>query len=166
MKRSGKRVENKIERKTIEKDRRIRMKGLCFKLVSLIPDHHFKATKALLSHRDQLEEAAAYIKILRERIEELQRRKREALMKSGVSNNGVENAANMELPIVTINDLGCDNLEVVLISGLNKKVKLHQIISILEDGGAQVVTVNISTVGHKIFHTLHSQVINYSPVWN
>lgn len=113
-----------------------------------------------MSHQDQLEQAAAYIKIMRGRIEELERRKREAMMKNI---NGVKiNAANMgelsELPILKIKDLGCD-LEVVLISGLNKKFMLHQVISIVEDGGAQVVSVNLATVGDKIFHTLLAQVM-------
>lgn len=48
MNRSGKNVESKIERKIIEKDRRIMMKSLCFKLVSLIPNHHFKTPKVLI----------------------------------------------------------------------------------------------------------------------
>ncbi|XP_057772712.1 transcription factor bHLH162-like [Salvia miltiorrhiza] len=161
MKRSGKSVANKIERKIIEKNRRIRMKGLCFKLVSLIPDHIFKTAKEFSSHLDQLEQAAAYIKILRGRIEELERRKREAMMKMATNSNGLKNAANMgeisELPILKIKDLGCD-LEVLLISGLKKKFTLHQIITILEDGGAQVVSLNLATVGDKIFHTLLAKV--------
>ncbi|KAL0285198.1 UNVERIFIED_CONTAM: Transcription factor [Sesamum angustifolium] len=35
---------------------------------------------------------------------------------------------------------------------------LHQIISILEQEGAEVVNVNFSNIGDQIFHTIHAQV--------
>lgn len=36
------------DRKTVERNRRIHMKGLCFKLASLIPSHHFKHSKVII----------------------------------------------------------------------------------------------------------------------
>ncbi|KAK6153309.1 hypothetical protein DH2020_012948 [Rehmannia glutinosa] len=151
---------SKLDRKTIEKNRRIQMKGLCFKLVSLIPDDHFKPPKDFLSQQDQLEQATGYIKLLRERIEELRRKKTRALMNNDATNNGTKNDVTMEgskLPILKIRDLN-SSLEVVLISGIWKKLRLDQVISIIEEGGAQVVTVSLSNIGDKIFHTIHAQV--------
>ncbi|KAI3472779.1 hypothetical protein Pfo_031094 [Paulownia fortunei] len=160
MKRGESSSGNKLERKTIEKNRRIRMKGLCYKLVSLIPADHFNPPKEFLSQQDQLEQAAGYIKLLRERIEELRRRKTKALRNTDSTIDITRNAVTMSgsnLPILKIRDLN-SSLEVVLISGLRKNFMLHQVISILEEEGALVVSVSLSTIGDKIFHTLHAQV--------
>ena len=48
MKRTRSDSTNKLERKTIEKNRRIRMKSLSFKLVSIIPDRHFSQPKVCI----------------------------------------------------------------------------------------------------------------------
>ncbi|KAI3464067.1 hypothetical protein Pfo_020730 [Paulownia fortunei] len=160
MKRGETSLGNKLERQAIEKNRRIEMKELCFKLVSLIPADHFKPAKEFLSEQDQLEQAAGYIKLLRERIEELRRRKTQLLINTDSMIDVTNNAVTMSgsnLPILEIRDLN-SSLEVVLISGLRKNFMLHQVISILEEEGAQVVTVSLSTIGDKIFHTLHAQV--------
>lgn len=37
--------EKKLDRKTVERNRRIHMKGLCFKLTSLVPLQHFQPSK-------------------------------------------------------------------------------------------------------------------------
>ncbi|KAF5933285.1 hypothetical protein HYC85_029456 [Camellia sinensis] len=37
----------KLDRKTVERNRRIHMKALCVKLTSLIPPNHFKPSKVL-----------------------------------------------------------------------------------------------------------------------
>ncbi|KAI3454514.1 hypothetical protein Pfo_011177 [Paulownia fortunei] len=153
---------NKLERKTIEKNRRTHMKGLCFKLVSLIPPQHFKPSKEFLSQLDQLEQAAAYIQQLTARVEEL-RRKTQALRRTGDATNDSPTKgppiiiSNLDLPVLKIRDLG-SCLEVILISGLRKNFMLHQVISILEEEGAEVVTATLSNTDDKIFHTLHAQV--------
>jgi hypothetical protein len=36
---------SKLDRKTVEKNRRVHMKDLCFKLASLVPHHFFKPSK-------------------------------------------------------------------------------------------------------------------------
>ncbi|KAJ6868909.1 hypothetical protein NC651_033871 [Populus alba x Populus x berolinensis] len=64
---------SKLDRKTVEKNRRVHMKDLCFKLASLVPHHFFKPSKDMLSQQDQLELAACYIKQMRERVEKLKR---------------------------------------------------------------------------------------------
>ncbi|KAL8547488.1 hypothetical protein ACS0TY_006997 [Phlomoides rotata] len=155
-------VPNKLERKIIEKNRREQMKDLCFKLVSLIPPQHSKKQKKFMSQQDQVGEAVAYIKILGERVEELRRRKVEAAAAAGTKDGGGAainlGEPNPKLPILEINELGSDHLKVVLISGANKKFMVHQIICIIEEEGAEVISVSISTIGDKIFHTLHAQV--------
>ncbi|KAK4427148.1 Transcription factor [Sesamum alatum] len=152
----------KLERKTIEKNRRVRMKNLCCKLVSLIPDHHFKQPKESLSLQDQVEQSTSYIKGLSGRVEELRGRKTQGVMMSSAdpttsnkTSTGIMGGS--KLPVLEIRELG-SNLEVVLISGLCKNFMLHQVISILEQEGAEVVSVNFSNIDGQIIHTIHAQV--------
>ncbi|KAL2515832.1 basic helix-loop-helix (bHLH) DNA-binding superfamily protein [Forsythia ovata] len=150
---------NKMDRKTIERNRRILMKDLCFKLTSLIPPQHSKAAKEHLSQLDLFDQAASYIKQLRERIEELKKRKSLlALSTADETNNSIKNSViGLKLPILRFRELGC-SFEVVLISGHKKKFMLYQVISILEGGGAEVVTANLSNIGDNVFLTLHAKV--------
>ncbi|KAG4929933.1 hypothetical protein JHK86_046894 [Glycine max] len=147
----------KLDRKTIERNRRIHMKSLCFKLVSTIPSNYLKTSKDMLSQQDQLHLAATYIKHLRERIEKLKGEKEKAMnmmMMSNQSNNRIFNTGS-ELPLLEIKDLG-SGIEVMLISGLNKNFMLYEVISVLEEEGAEVVAANFSTVADKIF--LHVKI--------
>ncbi|KAL2492717.1 basic helix-loop-helix (bHLH) DNA-binding superfamily protein [Abeliophyllum distichum] len=150
---------NKMDRKTIERNRRILMKDLCFKLTSLIPPQHSKPAKELISQLDQLDQATSYIKQLRERMEELKRRKRLlAVSTADETNNSIPNSViGLKLPILRFRDLGC-TFEVVLISGHKKRFMLCQVISILEGGGTEVVTASLSNIGDNVFLTLDAQV--------
>ncbi|XP_020227946.1 transcription factor bHLH168 [Cajanus cajan] len=149
---------SKLDRKTIEKNRRIHMKALCFKLVSTIPSKYLKPTKDMLSQQDQLDLAATYIKHLRERIEKLKGEKEQAMnmMRSNQNNNKIFNIG-LELPLLNIQYFD-SGIEVMLISGLNKNFMLYEVISVLEEEGAEVVSANFSTVADKIVYTLHAQV--------
>ncbi|XVF50307.1 hypothetical protein PTKIN_Ptkin04bG0086100 [Pterospermum kingtungense] len=149
---------SKADRKTIERQRRVHMKALCLKLASLIPRHRFKPSKEIVSQLDQLDLAAAYIKHLRERLEKLKEIK-DQLMKSVEASSGIMNTTAPVgpcLPLVELRDMG-SSIEVVLITGLNKNFMLYEAIAILEQEGAEVVSASFSTVGGKIFHTLHAQ---------
>ncbi|KAG8388608.1 hypothetical protein BUALT_Bualt02G0143200 [Buddleja alternifolia] len=66
-------------------------------------------------------------------------------------------SGSSSLPILQIQDSG-SNLEVVLISGVRKNFKLHEIISIVQEEGAEVINVSLSHNGDKIFHTIQAQV--------
>ncbi|XP_022859626.1 transcription factor bHLH162-like [Olea europaea var. sylvestris] len=153
-------IVNKMDRKTIEKNRRIVMKDLCFKLNSLIPSQHFKPAKEVLSQQDLFDQAASYIKQLKERIEQLESRKRlSALSTADETNNSIRNSVmnGVKLPILRFRDFGC-SFEVVLISGNNKKFMLGEVIQILEGGGAEVMTASLSNIGFNVFITLHAKV--------
>ncbi|KAK6261172.1 hypothetical protein QUC31_006988 [Theobroma cacao] len=159
MKKSGGGEASKPDRKTIERNRRIHMKALCFKLASLVPQQRFKPSKEIVSQTDQLDLAVAYIKHLRERIEKLKVIKEQMMKSVEASSNIMNNNASggLGLPVVEIRDLG-SSIEVILISGLNKNFMLYEVIGILEQEGAEVVSASFSTVGGKIFHNLHAQV--------
>ncbi|KAI4336128.1 hypothetical protein L6164_014696 [Bauhinia variegata] len=158
MKKSSNSESSKLDRKTIERNRRIHMKTLCFKLASLIPSHYIKPTKDMLSQQDQLDIAAAYITHLKERIEKLEGRKKQAARSNSTGNvTKNEMFINSRLPVLELRDMG-STIEVMLITGLNKNFMLYEVISILEEEGAEVVSASFSTVGDKIFHTVHAQV--------
>ncbi|XP_016482586.1 transcription factor bHLH162-like [Nicotiana tabacum] len=152
----------KPDRKTVERNRRIYMKFLCSKLSSLIPPHHFKPSTEMLSQQDQVDQAITYIEQLKERVEVLKRRKDE-LVAQGTGERSryskkVMTTCTLETPAVEVRELG-STLEVILISGLKKKYfTMQEVINILEEGGAQVVTAHFSTICDKVFYTIHAQV--------
>ncbi|KAI5562617.1 hypothetical protein BDE02_15G064100 [Populus trichocarpa] len=162
---------SKLDRKTVEKNRRVHMKDLCFKLASLVPHHFFKPSKDMLSQQDQLELAACYIKQMRERVEKLKRVKEQAITTIQTSRSGMTSMMiGLRLPVIELRDFG-SSIEVVLVSGLNKNFMFYEVITVLSDEGAEVVSASYSTVGDKVFHTIHAQVrisrvgVETSRVW-
>jgi len=131
-----------------------------------------------------LDEAAAYIKKLKERVDELQQKRSSAqLMAADTSGGGggggsvastsaaataasggarsEEDAADeaAEAPVVEVvhyND--GSSLDVVLISSVERPFKLHEVVTVLEEEGAEIINANLSVVGRKIFHTIHCRV--------
>lgn len=99
-----------------------------------------------------------YILWIRERIDKLKGKKEQAMsmMSSNQSNDGFFNIGT-KLPLLEIRDLG-SAIEVMLITGLNKNFMLYQVICVLEEEGAEVVTANFSTISDKIFYTIHAKV--------
>ncbi|XP_026378601.1 transcription factor bHLH162-like [Papaver somniferum] len=137
-----------IDRKTIEKNRRIHMKSLCFKLVSLIPpttstDHQNHSSKKDIPQTDLIDQAANYIQEQRKRIDKLKRKK--------------DLLTTTWLPEY-YKDFDSNTLEVVLITGMNEHFMYYQLITVLEEEGAEVVNASFATVNDKIFYTVHSQV--------
>ncbi|KAL2243957.1 UNVERIFIED_CONTAM: Transcription factor [Sesamum indicum] len=115
-----------------------------------------------LTQQDQLEQAASYIQQLSARVEEMRRRKAQALAAAAAAANastkrGPPSTSRLVSPVLKFRVFG-QSLEVVLISGLTRNFSLHKVVSILEDEGAEVNTVNLSTIGDKVFHTIHAQV--------
>ncbi|CAJ1975157.1 unnamed protein product [Sphenostylis stenocarpa] len=149
---------SKLDRKTIERNRRIQMKSLCHQLGSLIPPN-LKPTKSkfMLGQQDQLDLAARYIKHMTERIEKLKRQKEQAMSNQSSDRKMMDTNIDTKLPILELRDLG-SGIEVMLVSGLNKTFMLYEVISVLEEEGAEVVTASFSTIGDKIFYVVHAQV--------
>lgn len=119
----------------------------------------------MLSQIDHLDQATSYIISLQARIEKMTQRKN--IAKVGVEERSSSNecegggstgaTAELRLPAVEVRHQD-SSLEVVLISGLDRRFVFHEVISVLEEEGAHVVNANFSVVGEKIFHTIHSQV--------
>ncbi|KAJ6845427.1 uncharacterized protein M6B38_286890 [Iris pallida] len=161
---------SKVDRKTVEKNRRIHMKTLCFKLGSLIPKED-KNTKEAISQHDHLDQAACYIKKLKARIEKLKQRKRHVAVGGGSKPPGNDKepaAADRELeaadglaglPVVEVR-LREPILEVVLITGPAKRFLFYRVIAVLAEEGVQVVNASFSVVNDKVFYTVHSQLVS------
>nr|XP_010940038.1 transcription factor bHLH162 [Elaeis guineensis] len=150
----------KMERKTVEKNRRLHMKSLCLKLSSLIPKEHISTSKDVLTQQDHLDLATSYIKMLQDRIEKLKQRRELQTSVEGISNDiSREMTIGIRLPVIEVRHQD-SNLEVVLITGLNKSFMFHEVISILEEEGAEVVSASFSAVGDKIFHIIHSKAVS------
>ncbi|XP_019152553.1 PREDICTED: transcription factor bHLH100-like [Ipomoea nil] len=156
----------KLDRKTVERNRRIHMKNLCGKLVSLIPPQHRQpaaASRELVSQQDQLDQAVTYIKELKERVEKLKKKTRK-LVPAGEEEEEEEKercsgsaSASLKAPILQVRELG-SSLEVKLISCCTTNFMMHQVIKIVEEEGGQVVSAIFSAIGDKVFYTLHAQV--------
>ena len=62
-------------------------------------------------------------------------------------------------PVVEVRQHDDSSLDVVLICSLERPVKLHEVITVLEEEGAEIVNANYSVAaGLKIFYAIHSRV--------
>ncbi|KAJ6411730.1 hypothetical protein OIU84_008331 [Salix udensis] len=101
----------------------------------------------MLSQQDQLDLAACYIKQMTERVEKLKRVKEQAITTTRTSRSTgmASKMIGLRLPVVELRDFG--------------------------EEGAEVVSASYSTVGDKVFHTIHAQVrilrvgVETSRVW-
>ncbi|KAJ1282926.1 hypothetical protein BS78_03G088500 [Paspalum vaginatum] len=169
------------ERKEIERRRRQHMKNLCVKLASLIPKEHY-SSKDAITQLDSLDEAVAYIKKLKERVDELQQKRSSARLMAGMTGGGGGAGASTSAPTTTTSTGGArseeagevamaeapvvevrqhhqgSSLDVVLISSVERPFKLHEVVNVLEEEGAEISNANFSVSGSKIFYTIHSRV--------
>ncbi|CAO2826375.1 unnamed protein product [Amaranthus hypochondriacus] len=126
---------------------------LCSDLTSSIPQplHPPKPDQNVASQADQIEHARNYIVELKERVDNLEKRKEELEMI--VSQEDTDSCI---LPVIEVKESG-NNLEVQLVIKQDQDIMLHQLIQILEEEGAEVVNASFSTSGYKLIHTLHAK---------
>ncbi|CAL9071785.1 unnamed protein product [Musa textilis] len=134
----------KIERRTVERNRRIYMKNLCFKLTSLIPTDTTMPKRAMRD-QDQLDQAFNYIKVLRGRVEKLKQKKE---MRSVT--------ADLHFVLVEVRSMD-SSLLVSFVSGSRSSLMFRKVVGVLEEEGAEVTSASFSLVGGRIFHTIHCQ---------
>ncbi|XP_028094490.1 transcription factor bHLH167-like [Camellia sinensis] len=139
---------SKVDRNEIEKNRRLQHKDLYSKLASFIPN---QPSEKGLPLRDMLEQATKYVVELKQNVEELKRRKAALKGKEGGSKEE-------RLPVLMVRHMG-SALEVILSTGLDKKFKLHEVLSVLKEEGLEVVGASYSTVENQTFYTIHAQIL-------
>ncbi|CAL4957654.1 unnamed protein product [Urochloa decumbens] len=173
-----------MERKEIERKRRQQMKGLCVKLASLIPKEHY--SKDAMTQLGSLDEAAAYIKKLKERVDELKQKRISAqLMAAGMGGGGGSGGGRaastsaatsgggarssseetseeaVEAPVVDVlHHHDGSSLDVVLISSVDRQFKLHEVVTVLEEEGAEIINANLSVSGRRVFHNIHCRAFS------
>ncbi|CAK9187457.1 unnamed protein product [Ilex paraguariensis] len=144
---------SKLGRNEMEKYRRMQMKDHVSNLASLIPT---QPSRERLSFPALLDQATIYVKQLKDHLEEL-RQKKEQLQADGA---GIKDQMiGLVSPVLAIREMG-SILEVNLITGLSKSFTLHQVFSVLQQEGAEVVSASSSTVGVRVFYTIYSQVLS------
>ncbi|KXG39225.1 transcription factor bHLH168 isoform X1 [Sorghum bicolor] len=170
-----------MERKEIERNRRLHMKSLCLKLASLIPKEEHCSSKDAMTQLGCLDDAAAYIRKLKARVDELQRAQLSLSNKRGEDYDGAvrtttsssgtatglsssEAAAGVAAEPAAVVEVrhshDGSSLEVVLISSVRRPFKLHQVATVLEEEGAEIISANVSVDGRRMFHTIHSRAFS------
>ena len=101
-----------------------------------------------------LEKATDSIKQWKEMVERLTARKKELENElRGVMSN--EN----NLHVVQVSEID-SNLEVnLIIKASNKRIELLRVLSIIEQGGAEIINYSLSSMGQNTHYTIHAQVL-------
>ena len=102
-----------------------------------------------------VDEVITYIKQLYQRVERLRQRKQflERTDEAAATGGSIS-------PVVTVKDLGFI-FEVCVICGLLKNLSLYQVINVLVEEAAEVLSVSHSTVGGRVFYTIYFQVCQF-----
>ncbi|KAK8522486.1 hypothetical protein V6N13_115454 [Hibiscus sabdariffa] len=144
---------SRTNRNLFERERRSQLRVLLSRLFTLLPPHPTK-----MSMPELVEHATVYVKQLQERVEELKRRKvqAEGEISSRQAEAGDVGNETMVTPVLEITESE-SAMEVSLIAGTGKNTALCDIITILEEEGAEVVKVNYHNDGNRILLSVHSQ---------
>lgn len=140
----------RIHRGLMERHRRQQMKNLHSSLASLLSP---PASEMKLSLPALLDYSFTYVKNLKERIHEHEAKKEELKREIGSSKE------DFVLQAVKIIEKG-PILEVNLVTGLHKRFILPEVISILEEGGAQVLSASYSRSTDRVLYTISSQAFS------
>ncbi|KAL3511294.1 hypothetical protein ACH5RR_030695 [Cinchona calisaya] len=135
-------------RGVMERQRRQQINNLYSRLASVLPPLPEKLPKPAL-----LDYSSTYINNLKERIRELEAKKEE------LKSDGSTSAKDLALQAIEVIEKG-PIVEVNLVTGLNKGFVLHEVISILEEEGAQLLSANYSASTDRVFYTIISQAFS------
>ncbi|KAK3223317.1 hypothetical protein Dsin_010342 [Dipteronia sinensis] len=146
---------SRVERNMKERVRRKEMTNLLSQLAFLIKPQQ----TSKVSGPELLDHAANYIKRLQERVEEQKGRHETLLKESPCDPNYKKTTSSCSSPVLNIKS--CEDstcLEVNLICGLNNNLLLHEIISVLQQEGAEVMNLTQNNEGDRVIFTITSQV--------
>ncbi|XWS68996.1 hypothetical protein CRYUN_Cryun04dG0141600 [Craigia yunnanensis] len=133
----------------VERERRMSLRNLYSQLSSLLPPQPRK-----MSTHKVLEQATVYVNQMRKRVEELKEMKLQVEEECREMRSGPSIISS----VINITDLE-STLEVNLITGLDGKFKLCDIIKILVEEGAEVVSAAANhSAGDRIIYSIHCRV--------
>ncbi|GFZ05657.1 hypothetical protein Acr_17g0012290 [Actinidia rufa] len=150
----------KIERRLVEKNRRNHMKTLYSKLYFLLPNHASKEASPL---PDQIDEVVNYIISLQTKLKK-SKEKKETLSGTRKRSHACinESIPSLSSPKIEIHEMG-HALNVTLVTEHDDKFIFHEIIRLIHEEGAEVLSANFSVVGNSIFHTVHAKAGEFMP---
>ncbi|KAI7748001.1 hypothetical protein M8C21_017397, partial [Ambrosia artemisiifolia] len=151
----------RVDRRTIEKNRRIHMKALYSKLHSLVP--HEANSRDVISQPDQLQKAANYIKKLQIKLQKMKEEKDNLMrLKELEINPGKKSKASslkdgkQRKPQIDVREIG-SSLEAILITGVDFRFLFSETIRVIHEEGFDVVSASFSMVNDMVVHTIHAQ---------
>ncbi|XP_076895285.1 transcription factor bHLH162-like [Bidens hawaiensis] len=152
---------SRVDRRTIEKNRRIHMKALYSKLHSLVPHD---SSRDMLSLPDQLQEAANYIKRLQMKLEKMKEEKDNLTQIKKLEMNHDKKSKSSSLmaghqrtPQIDVREVG-SALEAILITGVDFQILFSETIRVIHEEGFDVVNASFSIINDVVVHTIHAQI--------
>ncbi|KAI3718932.1 hypothetical protein L6452_19817 [Arctium lappa] len=153
---------SRVDRRTIEKNRRIHMKALYSQLHSLVPHD---SSREMISLPDQLQEAASYIKKLQIKLEKMNEEKdnlmginkMEIIQDHKEIKSSILSPGQQISPQINVRETG-SSLEAILITGIDFKFLFTETIRVIHEEGFDVVNASFSILNDKVFHTIHAQI--------
>ncbi|KVH96973.1 transcription factor bHLH162 [Cynara cardunculus var. scolymus] len=153
---------SRVDRRTIEKNRRIHMKALYSQLHSLVPHD---SSREEISLPDQLQEAANYIKKLQIKLEKMNEekdnlmgiKKLESIRDEKEIKSSNLSVGQQRTPQIDVREIG-SSLEAILITGVDFKFLFTETIRVIHEEGFNVVNASFSILNDTVFHTIHAQI--------
>ncbi|XP_065876048.1 transcription factor bHLH167-like [Euphorbia lathyris] len=144
-------INNRTERNIRERDRRMHMRNLLSILSSLL------SVQSKVSLNNLVDEATSHIKKMKMRIDQLELRRTKA--KQEYNNHPCSSSDSSGLPFLRISSSDSTGVEVNLITGFTKNFKLHEVIEVLQEEGAQVTSCSstLKSDDHRFIYTIISQ---------
>ncbi|THU60706.1 hypothetical protein C4D60_Mb07t15590 [Musa balbisiana] len=162
------RVSARLDRKTVEKNRRIHMKALYAKLVSLLPASASKVspsgkTEEITAIRNesvaatlpnQLDEAINYIKAMQETLQRMKKRKKQLMWCAGIGKD--EENTCLRVPKMEVQDFNSGLRVIAISSTCDHRLKFSEAVRIVEAEGNEIITASYAVVGDVAFYTIES----------
>ncbi|KAJ0448509.1 putative transcription factor bHLH family [Helianthus annuus] len=152
---------SRVDRRTIEKNRRIYMKALYNKLHSLVPH---ESSRDIISLPDQLQEAANYIKKLQIKLEKMKEEKDHLMRMKKLEINPDKKSKTASVmvgqqrtPQIDVREIG-SSLEAILITGVDFQFLFSETIRVIHEEGFDVVNASFSIINDMVVHTIHAQI--------
>ncbi|KAJ0814323.1 putative transcription factor bHLH family [Helianthus annuus] len=151
----------RVDRRTIEKNRRTHMKALYSELHSIVPH---ESSRDVISQPDQLQEAANYIKKLQIKLEKMKNEKDKMMRLKELEINHEKDTKISSLmvgqqrtPQIDVRVIG-SSLEAILITGVEFRHLFSETIRVIHEEGFDVVNASFSMVSDMVVHTIHAQI--------
>ncbi|KAH1064366.1 hypothetical protein J1N35_029353 [Gossypium stocksii] len=139
-----------MNRNLVERERRSNMRHLFSRLFSLLPP----PTTRRSAIPDRLEQATVYINQIRTRLEGLNQRR----LQLEEGNRGTSRRTIMS-PVINISEYSLDSgMEINLITESELNLSLSEIIRIIQEEGAEVLTLTHSNESNRNILTIHCEV--------